>query len=629
MPDAPNHVFRTPSRLKRLAELRREDSPTISTIPSLEPVSDFPCICAYNSTSQYLHSQSSSASSATTPSPITPSRYIPHTPTSFSNRPLHSPTHDRTHTERKHDNNPESFIHSWLQNSSAPDTSPPSLNTAYPVIFPSLNSRSPHDLDRIQEGAVRRSLYAPVLPATAFDLFTNDDSGINVPELFQHSPLDLHFDLERSSNVATLEVVSAMRQSLGSLSVPEDFDYDPEIDGTSDDERILRQNTLNPWPYDRQPLYYSGDEHYHLTTVLRPPLLVSAERKHKSFLGRKIKRAASKFLRRTTSFLSKSSKSNKEPRMPNSLVPHPNWGSFKFHSADDALGDDDDDGDVELWLARVVRKNNRVAREGFDTTTGVNRKMAIEEYETCGSWVFQRQWEEYRQEILREREQNMAVVRNAHLGMEDIGPFEREPFGHEKSAASPHLPHTMHDSFTRQPYSHSLSPPIPYRDENLPDGGIGAFPAPATRGAGYSLREAFGRQFRRITVCRPQIAPSTSACPQEADCPQPHSLPLSHASLVANTFVQAFGVRVADHDFVTNSQRCVATRDPSLHDYPPPPSLSSTSDSESNTSYRSFSHYDGIGVGLSGSGYGAYSSESVVIEQGERHVFQIWSPSFG
>jgi hypothetical protein len=523
-------------------------------------------------------------------------------------------THDRTYTARKHDNNPETFIHTWLQNTLAPDPSQPPLNAPSPVISSPPDSRSPHELDRVQEGAIRRSLYAPILPAIPFDLFADNDSGINVPELFQDSPLDLHFDLERSSNVATLEVVSAIRQNLGSPSIPDDFEYDPDIDGTSRDERILRQNTLDPWPYDRRPLYYSGDEHY---TVPEPPLPASPEHEPRWFLGRKIKQTASKCLRRTASLLSKVSKPRTIPRMPNSMVPHPNWGSFKFRSADDDLDDDQDDGDVELWLARTVRRNNRMAREGFDTTSGVHRKMTIEEYETSGSWVFQRQWEEDREEMLRERdlrEKNVAFACKPRRGGRDIGPFEQEPLRHENFTASPHHPPTMYESFTRQLYPHSLSSPSPYRDENLPHGGIGAFPTTVTRVADSSLRKTLGRQFRRIVAPPRRTVPATLSYLQQADPTQPFSPALSLGSFqTPSPFDQARGEREAYHGHIESSS---TAPNPSLQRYPPPPSLSSTADSESETSYRSFSHYDG------------YSSESVVIEQGERYVFQIWSPSY-
>jgi hypothetical protein len=86
------------------------------------------------------------------------------------------------------------------------------------------------------------SFYAPILPSTPF---TNSDSGTNAPELFHHSLLDLRFDLA-FLECRNPKVVSAIPQSLGSPTVQEDSEYDPEIDGTSDDERILPQNTLHP-----------------------------------------------------------------------------------------------------------------------------------------------------------------------------------------------------------------------------------------------------------------------------------------------------------------------------------------------------------------------------------------------
>ncbi|KAG8919995.1 hypothetical protein FRC02_001217 [Tulasnella sp. 418] len=79
--------------------------------------------------------------------------------------------------------------------------------------------------------------------------------------------------------------------------------------------------------------------------------------------------------------LSKTLVPKHESRMPNSAIPHPNWGDFKFRSDDDDLRSEDSDGDLEIWLKHRQLRNAQILGDGHIRIHGTS----IEHYEKFGS----------------------------------------------------------------------------------------------------------------------------------------------------------------------------------------------------------------------------------------------------
>jgi len=218
-----------------------------------------------------------------------------------------------------------------------------------------------------------------------------------------------------------------MAEQYAEVAKGEGLSYDPLYDGTPQDERILRHNMRDPWPYDQRRLVpahlqstsirASGSVPYpdtfakppsRLPSLLRPTrkrLHKAPPQDHPPATGSRAttSRIASCFgLNLNTKIgsmsLQPSSMRSKNKcslgahagRVPNSMAPHPDWGTFAFRSDSDSLCSDDSDGDVRTWLRRVVRRNNRMGLESFKIATGNCRPITIEEYERCGSWLNER-----------------------------------------------------------------------------------------------------------------------------------------------------------------------------------------------------------------------------------------------
>lgn len=314
---------------------------------------------------------------------------------------------DHEDSETKDDPN-ATYIHSWLRHTSFSAMSPsqPDNLSPLPISPPNLPDHFDNAVaDRQLDDDISSSLRA--LPLD--DLL----DGANV-ELFGRNSLDLHFDIERTQAVGVLDAVldihphlppSASHDETAVDTEQEEFyelEYDPEYDGTIEDEHILQRNLRNPWPYDRQPLMRPS---YRDSLTRAPPKLsslVPQKRKREPLFTRPaIRHTASKLAIRASSFLSTKTVGDTHGlpnRIPNSAVPHPNWGTYAFRSDSDSLYSDDSDGDVRTWLQRVVRRNIRTGIEAFHIVTDGCIPLTISEYELNGSWLYEQSYEEEEEE---------------------------------------------------------------------------------------------------------------------------------------------------------------------------------------------------------------------------------------
>jgi hypothetical protein len=286
-------------------------------------------------------------------------------------------------------------------------------------------------------------------PSSTFDSPKNSMSDFFCngadAKLFSHNSLNLHFDLENTAPMGVLDAVAGIQAPLiatcstapqvldrdaQEIDTKEGLSYDPLYDGTPEDEHILRRNMRDPWPYDQRRLVPA---HLQSTSIrvsasapypdsfTKPPARLSSllRLKRKRVYKPPPQHQPAAVSRPTTSRIAscfglnltsnigsmsfqlssiKASKSKhnvgvRGRRIPNSMVPHPDWGTFPFRSDSDSVGSDDSDGDVYTWLQRVVRRNIRTGLESFKTATGHCRPMTIEEYEKCGSWLHERSQE--------------------------------------------------------------------------------------------------------------------------------------------------------------------------------------------------------------------------------------------
>ena len=283
----------------------------------------------------------------------------------------------------------EQFIHQWLRSSSVSSLSPdvPSISP-----LPPANSVSKKPS---KETTIRQRTESFLLDAASVYQYENPS------DLFSGPSVDLNLELCDSSPVPdkpTGQDTTTGFYGLFKGARLDDLRYIPEIDGDLNDEHILRRNCFDPWPYDRKPLYSRSP---HSLPAAESRTLHHRKRSALNLRPLLSRHFSSSFLR-GRNFLSKSECD--QVRLPNSQVPHPDWGSFPFESANDDLDFDEEDNDVEIWLARVVRRNNRAARDALAIAQGYHRAMTIEEYERYGSWIFEHGWQEDLQGLRRTRE---------------------------------------------------------------------------------------------------------------------------------------------------------------------------------------------------------------------------------
>lgn len=333
------------------------------------------------------------------------------------------------------------YIDNWLHQASFDAVSPfqpPSLCRASPLA--PVCEFAASGRETIQEQYICQS------PSSTIDSPKNSMSdffygGADIKLFHHHSP-DLHFDLEGTVPMGVFESVAGIQTPLISTSsiapqvlgqdaqdvgTKEGLSCDPLYDETPEDENILRRNMRDPWPYDQRRLVPAHLQSTSISaaapdsdTFTRLPARLSSllrlKRKrackppsqaHQPSVSRTTtSKVASCFGLNfsysigSTSFQFSSMKASKNKhvvgtrgRIPNSMVPHPEWGTFPFRSDSDSLASDDSDGDIHTWLQRVVRRNTRIGLESLKIA-GHDRPMTIEEYDKHGSWLHghDREW---------------------------------------------------------------------------------------------------------------------------------------------------------------------------------------------------------------------------------------------
>ncbi len=336
-----------------------------------------------------------------TRSPVTPHKPTPYTPTSFTSR-LMTPLEGFALTSNSNDqmktsSRGEQLIHQWLRSSSVSSLSPdvPSI-----TLVPSPN---PGPKDTSKEQTARQRTESFLLDAASVYQYESPS------DLFNGPSVDLNLELCDSSPVLDKSIdqgpINRLDLLFGGAHL-DDLSYIPEIDGDLNDENILRRNRLDPWPYDRKPLS-SASPHSLPAAGSHTP----HPRERPAFKSRPIlsRHFSSSFLRGRKR--SPNKWEHQEARLPNSAVPHPDWGSFPFESANDDLDSDEEDNDVQIWLARVVRRNHRTARDALAIARGCHRAMTIEDYERYGSWMFEYAWKQDLQVLRRTREEQNKLHR--------------------------------------------------------------------------------------------------------------------------------------------------------------------------------------------------------------------------
>ncbi|KAF8320631.1 uncharacterized protein EI90DRAFT_2608993 [Cantharellus anzutake] len=468
-------------------------SPATSAIPSLDA--------------------GSSPSSHMTRSPVTPNKRTPYTPASFTSRLMtpmerYSPGYGAKDQKQIAMYRGEQFIHRWLQSSSRTSLSPDAHSISL------VKSPKSHNGNILQKpaGLQRTNLF--LLDAASVSQY---GSPLN---LFTEPSIGLNLDLRNSSPV---QHVPSSRQSSRLINPFGDACLDgllyiPEIDGDLNDERILRRNRLNPWPYDRKPL------HYCIPHSLRSVgSLASRSRKASVFKSSPaFSRSLSLGLLRGRKFFSHRSKFEQD-RFPNSQVPHPDWGSFPFTSADDDLDSDEEDNDVDIWLARVVRRNNRDARDALAVTQGCNRAMTVEEYERNGSWIFEHAWQEDLSAFRKARKENERSGKVTSPFQEHSGSLQAAVAVNPSRPRSPYLSRLpgfeaalVSDSLSR---SASYSPVSASANVGLNSGRRMTTASSFLQKIGIKVRNTFKGPFERIGKFRrletPSVVkklPDTSPC---------------------------------------------------------------------------------------------------------------------
>ena len=336
--------------------------------------------------------------------------------------------------------------------------------------------------------------------------------------------------------------------------------YDPLYDGTTEDERILRRNVRDPWPYDQRRLVPT-----HLqSTSMRPSVSAPYPTTRLSSLFRPKRTRARKapsqdhqpavFSRATTSRTASSfgfnlncrigsmssrlssmkavSKNKRNAgarggRIPNSMVPHPDWGTFAFRSDSDSLCSDDSDGDVRTWLERVVRRNTRIGLESFKIATGPNRPMTIEEYEKRGSWLNghgqeYREWVAMGQEHGKQREQTIN----------ESSPSSCCPSSRSSSSGIVHNAEIRAGSLCDERNS-SLG----YNYEAGSSFGVNSFYAPGFGSNSFAIHSSIASHLSAIpTLCSTQPQPSVNNAPAPI-----HGSLSTHGDLPMSTPISSAG----------------------------------------------------------------------------------------
>lgn len=314
------------------------------------------------------------------------------------------------------EDHPSTYVHKWLRRASFAKESPSDSLAPQQMFHPvSPQVRRPNDAPgRMDVETKYHSPSSPFRTSLRQSHHHQEENGRNTDvDFFGRNSLDLRFDLEKKESVGVVEAASGNRPHSSSILDQHQFraedntiPHDPFYDGTSEDERILRRNMRNPWPYDRQNLM---PQTVPSTNVLRDPFtaapprlasLIPSKRKRQPTFLPTLYWTASKLSSLSSSsvqnFHNGAEGSHKDQRIRNAGIPHPEWGTFGFRSDSDSLHSNDSDGDLQIWLRRVVRRNIRIGATSLTAVPGVYRPMTIEEYERCGSWLYESS--EYEQE---------------------------------------------------------------------------------------------------------------------------------------------------------------------------------------------------------------------------------------